>query len=134
VAVLISAMGFHPRVSQRNAIVAGTASGFMGTTSSIGGPPVALLFQAERASALRGNLAAYFLCSTVIGLSMLTYIGRFGAIEIELTGKLLPGVLLGFVLSLRTSRFLDGGEVRPVVLGLSSAAALAVLLRTLSMR
>lgn len=132
-AVFLSAMGFHPRVTQRNLIVAGAASGFMGTTSSIGGPPMALLFQAERGAVLRGNLSAYFLCSTLIGLSMLTFIGRFGKTEVELARSLLPGLFLGFVLSLRTSRFLDRGATRPLVLGLSGAAAVVILLRTLSM-
>jgi uncharacterized membrane protein YfcA len=132
-AVVLSVMGFHPRVTQRNATVAGVASGFMGTTSSIGGPPMAILFQAERGAVLRGNLSAYFLCSTLIGLSMLAFIGRFGKIEIELAQRLLPGLLFGFVLSLRTSRLLDGGAVRPLVLALSSAAAIVILIRTLSM-
>lgn len=133
VAVFLSVMGFHPRVTERNAIAAGAASGFMGTTSSIGGPPMALLFQAERGAVLRGNLSAYFLCSTLIGLSMLAYVGRFGRAELELSRNLLPGLVFGFVLSLRTSRFLDRGAVRPVVLGLSSAAAVVILVRTLSM-
>lgn len=132
-AVFLSALGLRPSVTRRNAIVAGAASGFMGTTSSIGGPPVALLFQGERAAALRGNLSAYFLCSTLIGLSMLTFIGRFGATELALAQKLLPGVIFGFLLSLRTSRLLDGGAVRPVILGLSGAAAVVILVRTLSM-
>jgi hypothetical protein len=132
-AVLLSVMGLHPRVTQRNAVVAGVASGFMGTTSSIGGPPMALLFQAERGPALRGNLSAYFLCSTLIGLSMLTFIGRFGRTEIELAQTMLPGLVCGFVLSLRASRWLDRGATRPVVLGLSSAAAIVILMRTLSM-
>lgn len=132
-AVLLSVMGFHPRVTQRNAMAAGVASGFMGTTSSIGGPPMALLFQAERGAVLRGNLSAYFLCATLIGLSMLAYVGRFGKMEIELAGNMLPGLLLGFVISLRTSRLLDRGAVRPVILALSSTAAIVILVRTLSM-
>jgi uncharacterized membrane protein YfcA len=132
-AVFLSVLGLHPRVTQRNAMVAGVASGFMGTTSSIGGPPMAMLFQAERGAALRGNLSAYFLCSTLIGLSMLTFIGRFGKTEIELALSLLPGLILGFALSLRASRFLDRGGIRPAILGLCSAAAIVILARTLSM-
>jgi uncharacterized membrane protein YfcA len=132
-AVVLSGMGFHPRVTERSAMVAGAASGFMGTTSSIGGPPMALLFQAERGSALRGNLSAYFLCATLIGLSMLAFVGRFGGREIELAWVLMPGLVFGFVLSLRTARVLDRGAIRPLVLGLSSVAALVILLRTLSM-
>jgi uncharacterized membrane protein YfcA len=64
---------------------------------------------------------------------MLTYIGRFGKPEIELAQRMLPGLIVGFVLSLRASRFLDRGTIRPAVLALCSAAAIAILVRTLSM-
>jgi uncharacterized membrane protein YfcA len=45
---------------------------------------------------------------------------------------LLPGAVLGFLASGWLARHLDRTTARPVVLGLSTAAALAVLVRTLT--
>ncbi len=60
-AVILSAAGVRPRPNPRNAVIAGTLSGLMGTISSIGGPPMALLYQSSGAARLRGTLAGYFL-------------------------------------------------------------------------
>ncbi len=110
---------------------AGALSGFMGTTVSIGGPPIGLVYQRVAGPRIRGTLSAYFLVGIVLSLIGLGIVGRFGRAEAVLGLALVPGVLLGFALSHRTARWLDRGRTRTGVLVISAAAALVVILKHL---
>ena len=81
IAVGVSMSGIHPRVSRRTLLGAGTLSGFMGTAVSIGGPPMALLYQHESGPRIRGTLSAYFVSGVSISLVGLSLLGRFGFTE-----------------------------------------------------
>lgn len=130
-AVGMSAGGFHLPVNTGNLLGAGILSGFMATTSAIGGPPLALIFQREKGGRLRGNLAGVFLVGTVLSISALATIGRFGLHEIILALGLFPGIVVGFLLSNITSKKLDRGYVQPAVLFVSAISAAMVILRNI---
>ncbi len=127
--VALSAGGVHLRPTRPNAIVAGTLSGFMGTISSIGGPPMALIYQAESGARVRGTLSGFFFIGTAGSIVALWVIGRFGGEEILATVLLLPGVMAGFLVSAKTARLLDRRGIRPVLLLVSAVAGVAVLVR-----
>ncbi len=128
VAVGLSAAGFAVPLSRRSFLGAGALSGFFGTVTAIGGPPIALLYQKEKGPVVRGTLSAFFVVGTVISLSGLLVAGKFGATELSLTPLLLPGALVGYLLSGRARPLLDRGWTRPAVLAVSFASgALAVL-------
>jgi uncharacterized membrane protein YfcA len=110
---------------------AGIASGFMGTITAIGGPPLALVYQSARGPALRATLAGAFLLGSVLSLITLAVIGRFRAHELALSAVLMPGIVLGVLVSRPLVHWLDRGATRPLVLALSTASALAVLARAL---
>lgn len=131
-AVAISASGRTPRLSPGHSIVAGALGGLMGTISSIGGPPVALLFQHQPGPAIRANLSAYFILSTAIALFALSSVGRLGASEFGATALLLPGFALGFLISFRTANLADRGSTRPLILAISAVSAVVILLQNLS--
>lgn len=107
---------------------AGIASGFMATAAGLGGPPVALVYQRETGLRLRGTLAAYFIVGTVLSLGALAWAGRFGLQEIRLGGLLIPGTVLGYLLSRRAAAYLDSGRTRTAVLTVSALAAASVIL------
>ena len=130
-AVLISASGVRPRVSRWSLMSAGVLSGIMGTTSSIGGPPVAILYSHEAGPRMRGTMAGYFTAGACLSLVALAVVGRFGAQEAVWAAAMLPGVLLGFLISNRVKRVLDGGYTRPAVLLVASAGGIAVILKQL---
>jgi len=130
-AVVMSLIGARVRVTVSSLLGAGVLSGFMGTATSLGGPPIALLLQDERGARLRGSLAACFFFGSLISLAALAFVGRFGIYELTLAALLLPGILLGFAVSGRLTGVLDRGYTRPAVLGLSSLAATAVLIRAI---
>jgi uncharacterized membrane protein YfcA len=110
---------------------AGTLSGFMATTSSIGGPPIALLYQDSEGGRIRGTLSGFFLVGLVLSLAALSLVGRFGRYEILSSVTHFPAVLVGFLLSARIAAVLDRGHTRKVILGASALAGLAVVVQAL---
>ena len=96
--------GFHVPITTRNLFSAGSLSGFMGITSSIGGAPMALLYHKEEGPRLRGTLSGVFVIGTIIAITSLVIIGRFGLRELLSALVLYPGVLIGFYLKNTRSR------------------------------
>lgn len=129
-AVGIMALGPRVRPSTGALLGAGFVSGIMGTSSSIGGPPMALLFQHEGGPRMRATLAGYFTLGALVSIGALALGGRFGRFELTAAAWLTPGVLLGFVGSAHTARWLDRGHTRVAVLWTAGlAGALLVVLR-----
>jgi uncharacterized membrane protein YfcA len=103
----------------------------MGTTTSIGGPPIALVYQESDGPTFRSTLATYFALGASISLAALAVAGRLGSHELRLGMLLWPGVLIGFVLSKPLTRRLDDGWTRPMVLTISALAAMLLLAQEL---
>ncbi len=131
-AVFLSWAGWKAAPTPAWAIGAGALSGLMATISSIGGPPMALLYQDQGAGRLRGTLAAFFTAGTVMSVLALTAVGNFAGEELWLSLVILPPVVLGFVVAAPLRRRLDDQWIRPAVLALSLFSALAVMWRALS--
>ncbi len=131
VGVGLSAGGLHLRLSPSSAGFAGLLSGLMGTISSIGGPPMALLYQHSGADRLRATLSGYFVLGVGFSLLALWAVDRFGWPQVQLALLLSPAMLLGFFLSYPLQTRLPETMVRPLVLGLSFVSAAWVLWRAL---
>jgi uncharacterized membrane protein YfcA len=131
-AVGLSVSGLHLRPTSRVLLGAGVLSGFMGTTASIGGPPLALAYQDSVGDRLRGSLAGNLFVGALISLVAIVAIGRFGGTELRAASALLPGVVIGFVASGRTRRIVDRGYTRPAVLAVSALGAAALIARELA--
>ena len=129
VAVAISISGLRVEPRPVSLVVGGALSGIMGTIASIGGPPLALLYQHAPGARVRGTLSSIFLIGSLISLVALTLVGRFGRDELRLTLALLPGVLFGFVVSRRIASRLDRGYTRRAVLTIATGAGLIVVVR-----
>ncbi|MBN2424032.1 MAG: sulfite exporter TauE/SafE family protein [Calditrichaceae bacterium] len=127
IAVSFSWMGFSLPFKKSTLVSAGIISGFMGTTVSIGGPPMALVYQNMSGPKIRSTLSGIFGIGTIMGVISLTVIGYFGQKEIYASIILLPGLLSGFALSKHTFTWLDKGFLKPAILVLSSFAALIVI-------
>ena len=112
-AVAISLSGWHVRPTTSTLVGAGMVSGVMGTLTSVGGPPMALVYQHESGPRIRATLSAYFVVGVAISLTGLAWVGRFGLTEAALAGALLPAILIGFWVSRHTARRLDRGSLRP---------------------
>jgi uncharacterized membrane protein YfcA len=130
-AVVISIVGIDLPLSSRNLFGAAIFSGFMGTTSAIGGAPMALVYQRQKGPRIRGTLSAIFVFGTIIALISLAVIGRFGFREIQLALVLLPGIIIGFSLSRWTAKILDQGFIRQAVLAASAVSGIVVIIRNI---
>lgn len=129
--VIISLTRWYARPTPWRVFLAAIASGFVGTLSSVGGPPMALVYQHESGPRIRGTLSAIFTVGATISLIGLWYVGRFGAVELTLGLLLLPAVVIGFGLSQLTARRVDRAEVRPAVLTASALSALMIAIRAI---
>jgi len=130
-AVLFSVSGWRIRPTMWALLGAGALSGFMGTVASVGGPPMALLYQDSSGGRLRSTMSGFFIFGTLISLVGLMLAGRFGCAEFRASLAVVPGVLTGFGLSRRALTFLDQRYVRPAVLAVSALSGTAVVLRAL---
>mgnify|MGYP000114927052 FL=1 len=115
--------------SPRNLMVAGFFSGVMGTTTSVGGPPIALVYQNSEPQQARAELGLYFLIGTLMSLSVLTWSGHFTAEQVTLTLQMIPGVVLGFLLSILLDSRFKGSYLKPLIALLSLGSSMAILWR-----
>jgi uncharacterized membrane protein YfcA len=132
VAVGLSVSGLHLRPTARVLLGAGVLSGFMGTTATIGGPPLALAYQDSVGDRLRGSLAGNLFVGAVVSLVAVIAVGRFGGAELRAACVLLPGVVIGYLVSGPARRLVDRGYTRPLVLAVSAAGAVSLILRELA--
>ena len=132
IAAAVSVVGVAVRLTSSSALIAGLLSGFMGTVAAIGAPVLALLYQHEEPNALRGTLALLYLVSSIGMLVLLHAAGRFSWHDAMLGGYLIPGFVMGYLLSGPVARVLDRGYSRVAVLAISSISGLALILKSLS--
>jgi uncharacterized membrane protein YfcA len=125
--VALSVVRWRPRPTVPALLVAGVVSGAGGTASAIGGPPVALLYQDAKGPRVRATLAAYFAAGSLLSLAGLLVGGQFSADAVRAAALMVPFMIIGFALSNPARRLLDRGWMRPAVLALASAGALALL-------
>lgn len=128
-AVGVSAGTWRVRRTPRSLLVAGMASGTMGTATSVGAPPMALLYQDAPGATLRGTMSGFGLIGAAGSLVGLAAFGQLGAPDLRAGLLMVPPMLVGFGLSRWVARWLDRGWTRPVVLGLCGASSLFLLVR-----
>ena len=132
--VLISLLGIKFKPVIWALITAGSLAGFMGTISSINGPPMALVYQNAKSARLRSTLAGFFIIASILSIIGLTFVGRYGFSELKMAGMMLPGTILGFTISSLLIRKIDQSYTkftRLAVLTFSTISALIVILRNL---
>lgn len=113
-------------------IVGGIASGLMGTTSGIHGPPLAILYQHEDIQKIRATMALVFLVAYSLALIALNFSGAF-TVQHALSGLfLLPGLLIGFVIGKRVRHHIPPLLARTVMLSIASISAVVLLVRSVS--
>lgn len=119
------------RISPVTMFGAGCISGFMGTITSVGTPPIALMYQNAPKATLRASLGGFLFFGSFVSIVALTFTGRFGVHDVVLGTWLIAPLWLGFWISTPLASRVSARVVRLAVLGLSALAALALLLRQL---
>ena len=129
-AVALTAKTVEIPVQPSTLMVAGFVSGITGTATSIGGPPVALLYQRRSPRQVRCTLAVYFTLGAALSLAGLGVGGQLVWRDLLLALLLVPLLVLGFVLSGPIRRYVDAGHTRTAVLCVCAASALVLLARS----
>ncbi|GAB2750196.1 sulfite exporter TauE/SafE family protein [Salinifilum aidingensis] len=129
--VLASVWTWQPRPTRPALLAAGFLGGVGGTAASIGGPPVAVLYQHEEGPRVRATMACYMLFGGAVSLAGLGIGGQIGPSELTTSLGLVPFMALGFLLSTPLRGRVDAGWTRPAVLGLSAASSVLLIVRSL---
>lgn len=133
VAVAVSLSRWVVLPTPRNLVAAGLVSGFMGTLTSVGSPPMGLVYQNMPGPKVRATIGAFFVLGASFSMITLAIVGRFTLAQVAACAWLVPPVLFGFLVSRRLLRYVDRRQsaIKLAVLGVSAAAACVLLLKQL---
>ncbi|QDU54591.1 Sulfite exporter TauE/SafE [Aeoliella mucimassa] len=123
--------GLKVKFNHRNLAIASGIAGISNTISAIGGPAMAIIYQSQKGTHIRGTLSAIFAVGSTMSMLSLAAVGKFGWKDIQLAMLLMPGILIGFGISHYTARALDKRNIRPAVLAVAGLSALVILVKTL---
>jgi uncharacterized membrane protein YfcA len=129
--VAISFTSFTIRINPTSLVTAGFMSGAMATLTSVGAPPMALLYQRASFGHVRATLNAFFLFGALVSIGALLIYGLIGRSDVGLALALLPAIWLGTLTGDLALKRLAIRSLRPFTLIISVIAALALVLRTL---
>ncbi|BBI51926.1 hypothetical protein HORIV_43470 [Vreelandella olivaria] len=126
-AVLVTLCRFQLPVNRITLFGAGVLSGIFGTVAAIGGPPIVLLMHGLPADRVRGNLAAFFILTSLLTLITLALAGQVQLWHFQIALTFLPAVLIGNALADTVAHRLDRRLLQGASLALCSLAALGLL-------
>ncbi|WP_440903358.1 sulfite exporter TauE/SafE family protein [Catenovulum sp. SX2] len=129
--ISLSLMKLKLPINGTSGVIAGFFSAVSGTITAIGGPPIALLWQNLLPQTIRANMSVFFICSSIIALTALAIIGKFGWAEIKLSAFTLPGVFLGFYSSRLIINKIPAKQVRYGILAMSTISSLMLFYKYL---
>ncbi|WP_047240706.1 sulfite exporter TauE/SafE family protein [Corynebacterium epidermidicanis] len=129
-AMSLSGLGWSPQPSTQNTVVAGVASGFLGTTTSIGGPPMALVLKRFNPAQVRGTLSATFVLGCIISLSILTWNHQATLHQVSVAAAYLPLVALGLYIANRLNKRIDAVMLNRIVIVVAVSAALVLIVQS----
>ena len=129
-AVLFSIAGWRLRFTHFNIGAMGFVSGIMGTITSVGAPPMAIVYQDKAASRARPTLAAFFAIGCALSLIGLFASGWANLTDFLIALMMVPGVGAGYL----ASRMLKGAfdsRFRRYLLTITSLASFILIVRGL---
>ncbi len=117
-------------VTRRSLGTAGFIGGVTGTATSIGGPPLAIVYQHHSAAEIRASMAAYFCLGGLVSLVGLGAGGQFHLHDLYAAVLLAPALLLGHAVAGPLRHRLDPRHTRSAVLVICGASAVVLLVRS----
>jgi uncharacterized membrane protein YfcA len=129
-AVLFSIAGWRLNFSPINIGAMGIVSGIMGTITSVGAPPMAIVYQDKAANRARPTLAAFFALGCALSLLGLFLSGWADETDFLIALIMVPGVGAGYL----ASRLLKGSfdsRYRRYLLAITMLASIILIVRGL---
>lgn len=130
-AMALSGLGWSPAHNTRNTLTAGMASGFLGTATSIGGPPMALILKDFDPRRVRGTLSGTFVLGCVISLLILGFSGQISSLQLTATAAYLPIAILGLIAADFLNRYINARLLNRAVLVVAIGASAALIVQSL---
>jgi uncharacterized membrane protein YfcA len=129
-AVILSILAGKVSPTPKVLLPAGFVSGYMGTLTSIGSPPMALAYQHGSAATIRSTLAIYFVIGAGFSIATLIWYGRFGRDEVIASIIFLPPLFLGFWISNFVVRRIQRERLRQVILAFCAIASAVLITKS----
>jgi uncharacterized membrane protein YfcA len=98
ITVFLSAKKWSIAATKKNVTIAGLCSGFMGTLTGVGGPPMAIVYQNSDSKNVVATLNMFFGIGALFSVLVLTYIDLINFREIMRCLLLAPGIITGIIL------------------------------------
>lgn len=127
----LTSFGWIPVARRRNVVLAGAASGVLGTATAIGGPPMALVWQGKEGPVLRSTMSGFFLVGSIMSIIALAATGAVNGHTMVMFAVLIPAAAIGYVLSRGLNRLLDPKRLRWLAIGVSAVGAAVLIGREL---
>lgn len=125
--LVLAVRGWAPKPVRLNLIAAGAASGIMGTATSIGGPPMVLVWQGHQGPQLRGTMSAFFMVGSSVSMVSLGVAGTINGEMLMLALWMVPAVLAGYAASRFVNRFLNAARLKMLALGASALGSVLLI-------
>lgn len=119
-------------VSPRLEVLAGFASGLAGTVGAVGGPYLALAYADRPGPELRATISLAFAVGVVLSLGAVALAGQVERAALVLAAVLVPATFGGLWIGRRLAGRLEGGWLRPAVLGFAAAAGALAVVRSVT--
>lgn len=118
-------------VNRNIGAAAGYLSGFMGTITAVGGPPMALVFKQYEPKVIRANLAVFFLISSLCATVALYLVDKLTMQHVKLFLLTCPGMLVGYYLSQKSNAIDNPKLIANAILVISFVASVYVVFKGL---
>ncbi len=132
VAVVLSLRTVSVPITRGALVAAGFTSGVTGTATSIGGPPIALLFQHRPPAEVRATLSVFFFVGVLLGLGGLVIAGEVAWVSVQVAALTAPVLLAGVWCGWRVRDRVPREQFRNVVLAVCAVSAVGLLAKSLS--
>lgn len=129
-AVVIVGGGVALRRTAATEMATGVLSGITGIVGAIGGPPVGILYRDAPGPLMRSTVAVVFSVGLVMSIGLRAIGGQMTTADVQIAGFLLPGMLVGFGASGLVKDRFEGATIRRAILGISTLASVALLIRS----
>lgn len=130
--IALSLAGFKVEKTPATMFAAGGLSGFMGTLTSVGAAPIALIYQNDAAKRARGALNMFFLIGVAVSIIGLAFAGLVRREHLLFAATMAPLVMLGSWAAGPMARRVSGMPLKPIALGLACLGAVLLIGRTFS--
>ena len=110
-----------------NMMIAGAASGLFGTSTGIGGPPIALIMRSADGSTARATISAYFVVGSLLSLTGLAVGGQLSLTHLLYAAGWAPFMVVGILLSGFVIKRASTPLLQALAAGISVLGALIVI-------